>query len=80
MSRHGERLIGSAELDGPICDSDTFNLDHSGRELLTERFIENSGINQGHIDVPMAQELLQRGNRHAVIDQHGGQGVAQPMA
>ena len=79
MSRHGERFIGSAELEWPICDGDTFNLSHSVRELLTDGFIEKSGINQGHIDVPMAQELLQRGNWHAVIDQQRGQSVPQTM-
>jgi hypothetical protein len=54
-------------------------LSHGCGELTTNRFIMNAGIDQGFVNILMAQEFLQGGDGHAIIDQKGGQSMAQAM-
>jgi hypothetical protein len=53
----------------PVSHGNGFNESHRSGKLLAYGLIINPGINQGFVDILMAQEFLQGGDGHALIDE-----------
>jgi hypothetical protein len=55
------------------------NLVHDVLIISLNSFVQEAGINQGRVEVCMAQNFLNVGQFHAGIQQAGGQSVAELM-
>ena len=59
----------------PIKGGNAFNMSNCGYEMSFDSFFIESGIVLGCVERAVSQELANRGERHALVNQLGGQGM-----